>query len=343
MHDLSFMSPTIGRIRNQLTLNLGVRWDWFGWPTEQDGRIGNFDFEAMTNTENPVAAFIVPDNVKTTGFAAIDWRDRGIGQGREQHTLKGQDLNNFAPRFGFAYSPFDSNRLVIRGGYGIFFDRPSAAFMNTIFSNYPFLREIEVTAPTRGVPLSTAFSQQDPNLPFNRICRTVSSFSRPRARHLCDSRRHARDEAGQTARTTDRSWRRSAALGNIAETFEFRAIDRNLRTPYIQQWNLGFQYELTKNLLIEARYVGPKERSCSGDRLQPGLRPERPEHARLHLRAFQRRLRRGLSSSRRPASRQLAALFLKGALRTASTSASAVAASRSASRTRRPARWSTTT
>ena len=28
-------------------------------------------------------------------------------------------------------------------------------------------------------------------------------------------------------------------LGNIAETFEIRAIDRNLRTPYIQQWNLG--------------------------------------------------------------------------------------------------------
>ena len=66
---------------------------------------------------------------------------------------------------------------VVRGGYGIFFDRPSAAFINTIFCNYPFLREVEVTAPNRAVPIDTAFSQQDPTYPFNlylpnRIVRT---------------------------------------------------------------------------------------------------------------------------------------------------------------------------
>ena len=37
--------------------------------------------------------------------------------------------------------------MVVRGGYGIFYDRPSAAFINTVFSNYPFLREQEVTFP----------------------------------------------------------------------------------------------------------------------------------------------------------------------------------------------------
>jgi hypothetical protein len=46
--------------------------------------------------------------------------------------------------------------------------------------------------------------------------------------------------------------------GNIAETFEFRAIDRNLKTPSIQQWNLGVQYELSPNFLFEARYVGTR-------------------------------------------------------------------------------------
>ena len=35
-------------------------------------------------------------------------------------------------------------------------------------------------------------------------------------------------------------------------------MDRNLKTPYVQQWNLGVQYELTKNLLFEARYVGTR-------------------------------------------------------------------------------------
>ena len=48
------------------------------------------------------------------------------------------------------------------------------------------------------------------------------------------------------------------ALGNVAETFEFRAIDRDLRTPYVQQWNFGIQYEFAKDLLFEARYLGTK-------------------------------------------------------------------------------------
>ena len=167
MNDLSFYAATDYKATKRLTLNLGVRYDWFGWPMEKDGRIGNFDFEALTSTENPVAQFLVPDNVKTTGFAAIDGAIAASAKANNGHTLKGQDLNNFAPRFGFAFSPFDGDRLVVRGGYGVFFDRPSAAFINTIFSNYPFLREVEVTAPTRGVPINTPFSQQNPNLAFN--------------------------------------------------------------------------------------------------------------------------------------------------------------------------------
>jgi hypothetical protein len=47
-------------------------------------------------------------------------------------------------------------------------------------------------------------------------------------------------------------------LGNIAETFEFRAIDRNLKTPYIQQWNLGVQSEINRDFLVEAHYLGTR-------------------------------------------------------------------------------------
>ena len=46
--------------------------------------------------------------------------------------------------------------------------------------------------------------------------------------------------------------------GNIAETFEFRAVDRNLVTPYVQQYNFGVQRELSTNLMLEVRYVGSK-------------------------------------------------------------------------------------
>ena len=130
-----------------LTLNLGVRYEFFGWPEEMNGRIGNVDFDTITDTENPVASFIVPSNVQNTGYAAIDSAIATSRKIDNKHTLNGQDWNNIAPRVGFAWTPSDSNKWVVRGGYGIFFDRPSAAFINTVFSNYPFLREQEVTFP----------------------------------------------------------------------------------------------------------------------------------------------------------------------------------------------------
>src|SRR5262249_3371604 len=43
-----------------------------------------------------------------------------------------------------------------------------------------------------------------------------------------------------------------------AEPLEFRAVDRNLKTPIIQQWNLGIQQELGKGWTLEARYVGTR-------------------------------------------------------------------------------------
>lgn len=239
-----------------LTLNLGVRWEWFGWPTEKAGQIGNFDFAGLRNTENPTPNFLVPSNVQITGFNAIDATLATTQRTNNKHTLNGQDLNNFAPRFGFAFSPFRNDRMVVRGGYGVFFDRPSAAFINTIFSNYPFLREVEVTAPTRNVPMGTAFSQQDPNLPFNRYLPNRIVYQSGGTYVIRDGTPVTRQSDGSNNPIDIATG--LPALGNVAETFEFRAVDRNLRTPYVQQWNLGFQFEIMKDLLLEARYVGTK-------------------------------------------------------------------------------------
>ncbi|MBL8166686.1 MAG: carboxypeptidase regulatory-like domain-containing protein [Acidobacteria bacterium] len=247
------------KLNNKLTLNLGLRWEWFGWPEEKDGLIGNFDPNLLTGSiSNPLPAFIVAKNVKSTGFNAIDVAVAATAKANNNHTLNGQDLNNIAPRFGFAFTPFDSNKLVIRGGYGVFFDRPSAAFINTIFSNYPFLREAEVTYPASAVPLVSAWSNQNPNQPFNqylpnRVVRTGGA----------NGTYQIRDNTGVTVGADGRPNPIDPATGqpfrgNIAETFEFRAVDRNLRTPYVQQWNLGFQYELSKDLMIEARYNGTR-------------------------------------------------------------------------------------
>jgi Carboxypeptidase regulatory-like domain len=246
------------RIARSLTLNAGLRYEFFGLPEEINGRIGNVDFEALTDTENPVNAFIVPKNVQNTGFAAIDAAIASSRRADNNHTLKGQDWNNVAPRVGFAWTPGESGKTVVRGGYGIFYDRPSAAFINTVFSNYPFLREQEVTFPAAAVPLNGAWSQQDPTFPFNqylpnRIVRTSGATGTYQIRDGTNVTRGADGTLNPVDPATGLPTR-----GNIAETFEFRAIDRNLVTPYIQQYNFGVQRELAKNLMLEVRYVGSK-------------------------------------------------------------------------------------
>jgi hypothetical protein len=246
------------RLSRSLTLNLGVRYEFFGLPEEIHGRIGNVDFDALTDAENPVNAFIVPKNVQNTGLAAVDAAIAASRKADNNHTLNGQDWDNVAPRIGFAWTPGETAKTVVRGGYGIFYDRPSAAFINTVFSNYPFLREQEVTFPGSAVPLIGAWSQQDPTFPFNqylpnRIVRTSGATGTYQIRDGTNVTRGADGTLNPVDPATGLPTR-----GNIAETFEFRAIDRNLTTPYVQQYNFGVQRELAKDLMVEVRYVGSK-------------------------------------------------------------------------------------
>ena len=270
--DLGFYFTDDWKVNQKLSINFGLRYELFMWPTERNGRIGNFDLApflpCFTNSgttalcNDPSSGFIIPNNTTTTGVSIVDTAVAATQVANSKHTLNGQDTNNFAPRIGFAYAVTD--KLVLRGGYGIFYDRPSAAFINTVFSNYPFLREVEITVPGSNVSIPTAFSGVPTNIPLNnwlpfRIRHTGGvggTFQiRDNTPVFVDSRGTPQNEIGQTCVPATGV---GCVRGNIAETFEFRAIDRDLKTPYIHQWNFGLQYELMNNLMFEARYVGTK-------------------------------------------------------------------------------------
>jgi len=83
------------RVSRDLTLNLGIRWEYFGRPIDRYDRIASFDL--------------------TTGQQLLP------GKGDVPRSLANQDYNNFAPRFGFAWRVLGSNKLSLRGGYGIYY------------------------------------------------------------------------------------------------------------------------------------------------------------------------------------------------------------------------------
>jgi outer membrane receptor protein involved in Fe transport len=83
------------RVSPNLTLNLGVRWEYFGRPVDRYDRIASLDL--------------------ATGRQLLPGRD-GVPR-----SLADQDYNNWSPRIGFAWRVRGSNRLSLRGGYGIYY------------------------------------------------------------------------------------------------------------------------------------------------------------------------------------------------------------------------------
>ncbi len=94
-------------IRGNLTLNLGVRYEYVSPLTEENNRIANLDLSpAVLNPAlgTPAVAVVLPGQI-------------GPYSGNLPPSLVRPDRNNFAPRVGFAWKPF--SKTVVRGGYGI--------------------------------------------------------------------------------------------------------------------------------------------------------------------------------------------------------------------------------
>ena len=112
-HDYGVFVQDDWKVTSRLTLNLGLRWDRFGAPSEDHGIIAQF-----TNL----------------GGCNIDTNANNcIGNARVGPVSRMWNTNNhdFGPRVGFAWDPFGKGTTAIRGGYGIFYDR----IFDNIWSN----------------------------------------------------------------------------------------------------------------------------------------------------------------------------------------------------------------
>jgi hypothetical protein len=227
--DLALYVQDQWRARPNLSLNFGVRWDYQGVPTVPNGlaiQVTNvndiFSVSGRGNLFNPNA----PPGSQVTGQkATLDFVSGDTGRG-----LWNNDWNNFAPFFGFAWSPdFKSGFLgkvfgptgtsSFRGGYSISYLHDGF----TVVSN-------ALGTGTTNPGLISIASNPTPSgvLPAGGVPLPPVAFTMP-----------ITDRQNFLANPNNSLW----------------AIEPNLRIPYVQQWSIGYEREISRNTAFEIRYV----------------------------------------------------------------------------------------
>jgi Carboxypeptidase regulatory-like domain len=153
--EYDFFATDNWKARRNLTLNLGLRYEYNSLVTEKYNHFSNFDFNGTcpaidgvlpatpgrllaAGNSNATAECFVPAPIQpVSGFVPVG--TVAFGNGSENRALQYPDRNNFAPRVGLAWQPWSDGKTVIRSGYGVFYDQ---AFGDVYFQrnqNPPFI------------------------------------------------------------------------------------------------------------------------------------------------------------------------------------------------------------
>jgi hypothetical protein len=201
-------------------VNAGLRYEIFSPPTEIHGRLVTFD--------PSLAMMSVPGSGSLSGFVVTSNFSGPVPQGvlqSNRRSLWPTDYHDVSPRLGFAYRLTDKATVVLRGGYGIYFDRLSAGLAENLVGQPPFsTSQFFAGSQNAGATLAQPFS---PLLPGQ------SSYPifLPRMQG-----------GGPTV----------------------TGISTHIVDPYTEEYNLNAQFALFRDYLAEVGYVGTRSIHVAG-------------------------------------------------------------------------------
>ena len=209
------------RATPKLTLNLGLRWDFIGAPEEANGHFANM-VPAQTGLTSTSTFYIPQSQVASVpaAFVALLAQNGIAFTPINGNSLVLAQKTNFAPRLGFSYQI--TPRLVVRGGYGIFYQgNENHGLSVSNYVNFPFQITTAYTASNAVTPLT-------PNNSVGTLQNGLLNVPLTAAAGVASS---------------------NTSLTLLGEP-------RNAKTSYAEAYNLQFQYQLTPNTVLELGYVG---------------------------------------------------------------------------------------
>ena len=204
------------RVSRLLTLNLGARYERIGQFGDELGRNSSFDFnkaDASPPATGSLDGYIVPSNFPGTAPPGVIRADNTFGN-------YGKGQNAVAPRIGFAWQALpETGCFVLRGGYGLYYSRPTGQAATESILSAPFsLTRISTGAANQAATFQAPFAKPFP---------TAASFP------------------------LFSPYSANTAIG-------ISALAPDFRPAVVQQFSVGAQLELAKGWLLETAYVGTR-------------------------------------------------------------------------------------
>ncbi len=203
-----------------LTLNLGLRWEYGSPYAEQNNFVSNFD---------PTTQTVLTTTPGVSGPNITSVAPNGVFG----HTLVHPDLNDFAPRVGFAYAP--DAKTAIRGGFG------------TSYVHYTRAGSGDILAINAPQALFVAVNQNNLKPTPTNHCAgspTVANIATgPNQAGICYV---SADQGFPTGLTT--------TFNPLTDNVTY--VPANTRDSYVESFFLSVQRQLAKNTLLDVAYVG---------------------------------------------------------------------------------------